>query len=67
MNVEISALDECCKVFVVKESGEEVARGVWCPQSMRAVIDGEIIGLCASEDELRQSLRRESRPVWAAG
>jgi hypothetical protein len=67
VNIEISAMDECCKLFVVSRAGSEVARGVWCPQSKLAVMDGEVIGICLTEDELRSSLRQEPRQVWVAG
>lgn len=67
MNVEISPYDDCCKLIVIKEAGVEVARGMWCPQSTRVVIDGRVVGSCMTEEEVRCSLRQESRPVWVAG
>lgn len=36
--------DECCYLVEILKDGERIADGMWCPNSKRLVVDGEIIG-----------------------
>lgn len=57
MKIDITKYDDCCYMVSIKKDGEQVESGIWCPVSKRLAIDGELIGLFNSEEEIKKFLK----------
>jgi acyl-CoA reductase-like NAD-dependent aldehyde dehydrogenase len=48
--------DDCCHTFAFGKAGPS---GVWCSQTKRVVVDGQVIGHCQTLEELEHRLAKK--------
>ena len=60
LEITLTKLDECCLTIECNNS----LIGVWCPETCRVVVDGEIIGFASTKEEVISGLVMRDFPRW---
>ena len=60
----LEPFDECCWRLSIAKGGKEIESGIWCPNSHRLVIDGNVVGFASTKEEVLEQLKPSRITRW---